>query len=156
MAPLPARRWRFDYPFEIRPLSPDDGGGYLISYPDFGACTSDGETVEQALRNGQKALRVTTTDADAATGERVVLRSGSLVQALRVSIALPFMFKPVHIGGRRLIDGFVADPLPVSAAVDAQAVLALGFESSMPQRVDGPSRLLAQTSSALTNKRRAA
>lgn len=52
-------------------------------------------------------LRVTTTDA--ATGERVVLRSGSLVQALRASIALPFMFKPVHIGGRRLIDGFVAD-----------------------------------------------
>jgi NTE family protein len=65
------------------------------------------------------ALRVTSTDA--ATGERVVLRSGSLVQALRASIALPFMFKPVQIGGRRLIDGFVADPLPVSAAPDAHA-----------------------------------
>ena len=95
------------------------------------------------------ALRVTSTDA--ATGERVVLRSGSLVQALRASIALPFMFKPVHIGGRRLIDGFVADPLPVSAAADAHSVLALGFESPMPQRVDGPSRLLAQVTSALTN-----
>ncbi len=95
------------------------------------------------------ALRVTTTDAG--TGERVVLRSGSLVQALRASIALPFMFKPVHIGGRRLIDGFVTDPLPVSAAADAHTVLALGFESPMPQRVDGPSRLLAQVTSALTN-----
>jgi len=95
------------------------------------------------------ALRVTTTDA--ATGERVVLRSGSLVQALRASIALPFMFKPVHIDGRRLIDGFVADPLPVSAAADARAVLALGFESPMPHRVDGPSRMLAQVTSALTN-----
>ncbi len=95
------------------------------------------------------ALRVATTDA--ATGERVVLRSGSLVQALRASIALPFMFKPVHIDGRRLIDGFVADPLPVSAAADATAVLALGFESPLPRRVDGPSRLLAQTTSALTN-----
>lgn len=95
------------------------------------------------------ALRVTTTDA--ATGERVVLGSGSLVQALRASIALPFMFKPVHIGGRRLIDGFVADPLPVSAATDAQALLALGFQSPMPYRVDGPSRMLAQVTSALTN-----
>ncbi len=95
------------------------------------------------------ALRVSTTDA--ATGERVVLRSGSLVQALRASIALPFMFRPVHIGGRRLIDGFVADPLPVSAAADAHAVLALGFEAPMPRRVDGPSRLLAQVTSALTN-----
>ncbi len=95
------------------------------------------------------ALRITSTDAT--TGERVVLRSGSLVQALRASIALPFMFKPAHIGGRRLIDGFVADPLPVSAATDAHAVLALGFESPMPYRVDGPSRMLAQVTSALTN-----
>ena len=94
-------------------------------------------------------LRVTTTDAG--TGQRVVLREGSLVQALRASIALPFMFAPVHIDGRRLIDGFVADPLPVSAAADAHSVVALGFESPMPQRIDGPSRMLAQVTSALTN-----
>ena len=105
-----------------------------------------GDVRIEALR---LALRVTTTDAS--TGERVVLRSGSLVQALRASIALPFMFTPVHIDGRRLIDGFVADPLPVSAAADAHTVLALGFESPMPRRVDGPSRLLAQVTSALTN-----
>ena len=95
------------------------------------------------------SLRVACTDA--ATGARVVLQRGSLVQALRASIALPFMFAPVHIDGRRLIDGFVADPLPVSAAADARAVLALGFESPMPHRVDGPSRMLAQVTSALTN-----
>lgn len=95
------------------------------------------------------ALRIATTDA--ATGQAVVLHQGPLVQALRASIALPFMFAPVHIGGRRLIDGFVADPLPVSAAADAQTVLALGFESPMPKRIDGPTRLLAQVTSALTN-----
>lgn len=95
------------------------------------------------------ALRVTATDA--ATGDRVVLRQGSLVQALRASIALPFMFAPVLMDGRRLVDGFVSDPLPVSAAADAQAVLALGFESPMPRRIDGPTRLLAQVTSALTN-----
>jgi NTE family protein len=95
------------------------------------------------------AMRVTTTDA--ASGERVVLHQGALVQALRASIALPFMFAPVQIEGRRLIDGFVSDPLPVSAAGDAQAVLALGFESPMPRRIDGPTRLLAQVTSALTN-----
>ena len=95
------------------------------------------------------ALRVATTDA--ATGQAVVLHQGPLVQALRASIALPFMFAPVHIDGRRLIDGFVADPLPVSAAADAQTVLALGFESPMPKRIDGPTRMLAQVTSALTN-----
>ena len=48
-----------DYPFEIRPLSADEGGGYLISYPDFSDCISDGETVEEALEHGQDALKAT-------------------------------------------------------------------------------------------------
>ena len=46
-----------DYPFEIRPLSQNEGGGFLISYPDFAECISDGETVEDALKNGQDALK---------------------------------------------------------------------------------------------------
>ena len=48
-----------DYPFEIRPLSADEGGGFLISYPDFSDCISDGETVEEALANGKDALKAT-------------------------------------------------------------------------------------------------
>ena len=48
-----------DYPFEIRPLSAEEGGGFLISYPDFAECISDGETVDEALRNGQEALKAT-------------------------------------------------------------------------------------------------
>jgi antitoxin HicB len=48
-----------DYPFEIRPLSEEEGGGYLISYSDFTECISDGETVEEALSNGREALKQT-------------------------------------------------------------------------------------------------
>jgi NTE family protein len=94
-------------------------------------------------------LRVVATDA--ATGDTVVLSRGPLVPALRASIALPFLFSPVAIEGRRLIDGFVSDPLPVGAAADAQAILALGFEAALPRRIDGPSRMLGQVTSAMTN-----
>ena len=48
-----------DYPFEIWPLSAEEGGGYLISYPDFSDCISDEETVEQTLENGKDALKAT-------------------------------------------------------------------------------------------------
>jgi antitoxin HicB len=48
-----------DYPFEIRPLPPEDGGGFLISFPDFSECISDGETVDEALKNGKQALKAT-------------------------------------------------------------------------------------------------
>ena len=48
-----------DYSFEIRPLTAEEGGGFLISYPDFADCISDGETVEEALTNGKDALKAT-------------------------------------------------------------------------------------------------
>ena len=45
-----------DYPFEIRRLSDEEGGGFLIAYPDFNVCIADGETVEEAIANGREAL----------------------------------------------------------------------------------------------------
>lgn len=48
---------RIDYPFEIRPLSKDEGGGYAITYPDLPGCRSDGATPEEAIRNGRDALQ---------------------------------------------------------------------------------------------------
>ena len=50
---------RIDYPFEVRPLTTEEGGGFLISYPDFSDCFSDGDTVEEALENGKDALKST-------------------------------------------------------------------------------------------------
>ena len=46
-------------PFEIRPLSEEDGGGYLISFPDFSECISDGNTIAEAIENGMDALQET-------------------------------------------------------------------------------------------------
>jgi antitoxin HicB len=48
-----------EYPFEVRPLSAEEGGGYLISFPDFAECISDGETVDEAVENGLDALKAT-------------------------------------------------------------------------------------------------
>jgi predicted RNase H-like HicB family nuclease len=45
-----------DYPFTVRPLAKEEGGGYLIEFPDLPGCISDGETPEDAIRNGQDAL----------------------------------------------------------------------------------------------------
>jgi antitoxin HicB len=47
------------YPFETRPLSEEDGGGFLISFFDFSECISDGETIEETIENGMDALQET-------------------------------------------------------------------------------------------------
>jgi antitoxin HicB len=46
------------YPFEaythvVRPLTTEEGGGFLISFPELSGCISDGETVEEAIINGR-------------------------------------------------------------------------------------------------------
>ena len=94
-------------------------------------------------------LRVVTTDS--ATGESVVLSSGRVTDAVCASMALPFIFPSVQIAGRRLSDGVISDPLPVSAARDADAVITLGFRGAMPRRIDRPSRLVAQVTTAMIN-----
>jgi antitoxin HicB len=43
------------YPFEIRALTTEEGGGYLITFPDLPGCMSDGETIEEAIANGADA-----------------------------------------------------------------------------------------------------
>ncbi len=50
------KKFSISYPFEIRPLSKDEGGGYSISFPDLPGCWSDGATPEEAVENGRDAL----------------------------------------------------------------------------------------------------
>jgi antitoxin HicB len=38
-----------DFPFDLRPLSKAEGGGWLITWPDLPGCMSDGETPEEAI-----------------------------------------------------------------------------------------------------------
>lgn len=45
------------YPFTMRHLTQEEGGGYLIEYPDLPGCMSDGDTMEEAIINGKDAVR---------------------------------------------------------------------------------------------------
>lgn len=50
--------------------------------------------------------------ADYYKAEEVRFSKGSLVDAVAASIAIPFVFKPVHLNNTVLIDGGVVNPLP--------------------------------------------
>ena len=41
--------------FELRQLSVEEGGGYLVTFPELPGCMSDGETVEEAIINAADA-----------------------------------------------------------------------------------------------------
>jgi NTE family protein len=67
------------------------------------------------------------------TGAEVWLRSGSTVDAVRASIALPALFTPVLRDGVMLVDGGLVNPVPVSLAraMGAELVIAVDLSSDL-------------------------
>ena len=45
-----------DYEVVIRPLTHDEGGGYLATVPELPGCKSDGATPQEALDNVYDAI----------------------------------------------------------------------------------------------------
>ena len=54
--------------------------------------------------------------ADLETGAEVVLKSGNLARSIRASMAVPGAFDPVELDGKLLVDGGIANNIPVSVA----------------------------------------
>lgn len=50
---------------------------------------------------------------DIGTGERVVMRDGSLSMAMRASMSVPGLLAPLDYRGRKLVDGGLVDNLPI-------------------------------------------
>ena len=80
------------------------------------------------------ALPLHIVATDFTSGERVVISSGRIVDAIRASIAIPMIFSPWKIGEQLLVDGAVSDPLPLDVAIQegSDVIAAVGFE--MPTR----------------------
>jgi NTE family protein len=70
---------------------------------------------------------------DLATGQELWLREGSLLQALRASIALPGLITPARWEGRWLVDGGLVNPVPVSLcrALGADRVIAVDLNTTL-------------------------
>jgi len=67
-------------------------------------------------------------------GREVWFREGSMLEAVRASIAIPGMFSPVKHQGRWLVDGGLVNPVPVSVcrAMGAESVIAVNLNSNLP------------------------
>jgi NTE family protein len=74
--------------------------------------------------------------ADVVTGEAVVLDHGNIARAVRASLSLPAVFAPVEIDGRLLVDGGIAQNLPVETvrAMGADIVIAIDISTPLAGR----------------------
>jgi len=106
---------------------------------------------------GKLPLPLSMVATDIGTGERVVLRSGSLTQAMRASMAVPGLLLPLDLDGRRLVDGGIVDNLPVGEVrqrCGAEVVIAVNVGSPLlkAEEVTGVLSLTAQMVAILTEQ----
>ena len=75
---------------------------------------------------------------DMIAAEPVVLRSGSLANALRATMAIPGIFTPVEVEGRVLADGGLLNNIPVDVvkAMGADVVIAVNVGTPLGRRED--------------------
>lgn len=83
---------------------------------------------------------------DLHSGAEVWMRSGSIADAVRASIALPGLFTPVHREGRLLVDGGLVNPVPASLAraMGADVVIAVDLNADLMRRHMQPLALVPQ------------
>ncbi|HSQ76520.1 MAG TPA: patatin-like phospholipase family protein, partial [Bacteroidota bacterium] len=67
---------------------------------------------------------------DLVSGNRIVLRDGSLAEALRASATVPLLFNPIEKDSMRLVDGGLVSNIPVDVARDAGCDLVIVVNSS--------------------------
>ena len=83
-------------------------------------------TKKQSFDQLHTPLLVVATDL--VTGERVVIEEGSVTKAIRASISIPGILRPVRDGEKILVDGAVTDRLPITVARERGADLIIAVD----------------------------
>lgn len=93
-----------------------------------------GDKVINAIRRRVPDVRIedlpvpfTAVATDLYTGEEVIFREGPLFDAIRASISIPSMFRPVKWHGRTLVDGGLANTFPLNRVQRSGDDILVGF-----------------------------
>lgn len=106
---------------------------------------------DKTFEHTQVPLHIVATDFH--DGEQVVFNQGELVDAIRASITVPYIWKPWQIGNRSYVDGSLSNPMPVDVAIKqgAEVILAVGFESPFPKQLKSLTRFAFHVNTIMEN-----
>lgn len=85
-------------------------------------------------------LPFTAVAADLDAGREVWFRRGPLFDAIRASIAIPTVFRPVSWRGHTLVDGGLLNPVPVSATLGDQTDFTIAVDVNAAPGMRAPGR----------------
>jgi NTE family protein len=99
------------------------------------------------IQDAKIPLAICTTDIH--SGEKVMLRSGKLTDAVCASTAVPGIFVPVEIDGRMLVDGGITENVPVSILEEMGAGITIAVDLNGVSLYQEPKDMMAIMSNAI-------
>ena len=89
---------------------------------------------------GDLAMPFAAVATDLDNGEAVTMREGDVLSAVRASMSIPGIFRPVERQGRVLVDGQLVEPVPVAACreMGAEKVIAVDINPPNPTLAGKP------------------
>lgn len=109
---------------------------------------SNGKLGEQIIehignvRFDQAAIPLAMVATDISTGEKVVLRKGSIASAVMASTCIPGVFVPVEMEGRLLVDGGLVENVPIAPLQEMGADFVIGVDLNAGQKNEKPKNIV--------------
>ena len=136
------------------PYKVKDGVTYIFGFPIMGELKNGdiggfglmrGEMVEEVIDSMSKRKGANDLEnlkipfrcvaADFRSATEVIIKNGPLSKAVRASISIPGVFKPVNRDGKKLVDGGMLNNLPVDVVKDMGADIIIAVDLQQNEQV---------------------
>lgn len=136
------------------PYKVKDGVTYIFGFPILGELKNGdiggfglmrGEMVEEVIDSMSKRKGANDLEnlkipfqcvaADFRSATEVIIKNGPLSKAVRASISIPGVFKPVNRDGKKLVDGGMLNNLPVDVVKDMGADIIIAVDLQQNEQV---------------------
>ena len=111
----------------------------LLSNRKLGQLITD-HIGDQKIEDASIPLAIVTTNI--ASGEKVVLKKGSVAQAVMASTCLRGIFDPVEIDSKLLVDGGIVENIPVKTLKEMGADFLIGADLTARKKLEQPGSIL--------------
>lgn len=111
---------------------------FSLTDPGFGWGLIRGDKIKDFIKKQVNKIKMedcptpfAAVTTDLKSGEMILLDKGDLATAIRASVSIPLIFKPVKKAGRFLVDGCLSLPVPVSIVkkMGADIIIAVNIDT---------------------------
>jgi len=136
---------RKDKPFILKKVSEFLKKGYILNLEFRQRYINEGEELRKVIKElvDDKTFEDTkipfaAVAADLVKGEKVILQTGKLFDALLASASIPGMFPPLMVNRKVLVDGGIVEVVPIEAArsLGANFIIAVNVSSTLKKRYE--------------------